>query len=146
MRRLQEYKEKLADMDKRCCEALAENLALKENLSLLQDSYEQQQKAYGDMERVYGETRKLKHDMRKHLFVIASYLNEGNIEKARKYTSGINDKMELEYSYIASGNALLNYLLNEKLQEYGMFHVQVMLETQFPIERNNYTFGSFFEK
>ena len=115
MRKKREYEEKLANIDKRCWDALAENLALREKLSLMEDSYAQQQKVYDDMERVYGETRKLKHDMRNHLLVIASYLNEENIEEAKKYTTAIIDKMELEYSYIASGNSLLNFLLNEKL-------------------------------
>lgn len=114
MRKLRKYKEQMTDLDKWCCEALAENITLKEELDLLRGSYEQQQMAYNDMERVYGETRKLKHDMRNHLMVIASYLNEGAVEDAKKYTSNIIDKMELEYSYIASGNALLNYMLNEK--------------------------------
>ena len=114
MSRLRECRERLADIDKLCCEALAENLILREELSLLHDSYEQQQRACDDIERVYEETRKLKHDLRNHLLVIACYLNEGNIEEAKKYTSNIIDKMELEYSYITSGNALLNFLLNDK--------------------------------
>ena len=124
MKKLRECREQLADIDKRCYDALAENLALREELDLLRDSYEEQQKANADMERVYGETRKLKHDMRNHLLVIASYLNEGAIEEARKYTSEIIDKMELEYSYISSGNALLNYFLNEKFakaKEMGVY-------------------------
>lgn len=114
MKKLRVCKEKLVEIDKLCCEALAENMALREELELLRDSYDQQQKAKDDMERVYEETRKLKHDMRNHLLVIASYLNEGAVDEARGYTSQIIDRMELEYSYIASGNALLNFLINEK--------------------------------
>ena len=124
MRKLREYKEQMADFDKRCCEALAENIALKEELDLLRGSHEQQQMAFHDMERVYEETRKLKHDMRNHLMVITSYLNEEAITDAKKYTSDIIDKMELEYSYIASGNALLNYMLNEtfaKAKDAGIY-------------------------
>lgn len=117
MKKLRECREKLADIDKRCYDALAENLTLREELELLRDSYEQQLKANTDMERVYDETRKLKHDMRNHLLVIASYLNEGDIDEAKKYTSDIIDRMELDYSYIASGNALLNFLINEKFEK-----------------------------
>lgn len=117
MKRLKECREKLADIDKRCYDALAENLALREELELLRNSHEQQLKANMDMERVYDETRKLKHDMRNHLLVIASYLNEEAIEEAKKYTSDIIDRMELDYSYITSGNALLNFLINEKFEK-----------------------------
>lgn len=85
MRKLRECKEKLSEIDKLCCEALAENKALREEQDLLRDSYDQQQKAQKDMERVYEETRKLKHDMRNHLLVIASYLNAGAVDEARGY-------------------------------------------------------------
>uniref|UniRef100_UPI004056F084 sensor histidine kinase n=1 Tax=Acetatifactor sp. TaxID=1872090 RepID=UPI004056F084 len=107
-------KEKLKEIDKRCCEALAENLALKEKLSMLQHVYEQQLNSTEEMERIYAETRRLKHDMRNHLMVIGAYLSEERLEEAKTYTSEIIDKMELEYSYISSGNALMNYILNEK--------------------------------
>ena len=130
MKKLKEYREKLSDIDKRCCDVLAENLALQEELDLLRDSYHEQQKANTDMERVYGETRKLKHDMRNHLLAIASYLNEGAVEEARKYTSQIIDKMELEYSYISSGNALLNYFLNEKFAKAKECSVYIKAEVE----------------
>lgn len=124
MKKLRECRQRLADIDKRCYEALAENLALREELELLRDSYEQQQKANMDIERVYDETRKLKHDIRNHLLVIASYLNDEAIEDAKKYTSEIIDRMEMDYSYITSGNALLNFFINEifnKAKEEGIY-------------------------
>lgn len=107
-------KEKLEEIDRRCCEALAENLKLKEKLSILQHAYEQQLHSTEEMERIYAETRRLKHDMRNHLLVIGAYLSEERLEEAKAYTSEMMDKMELEYSYISSGNALMNYILNEK--------------------------------
>lgn len=108
------YEEKMAQVDQKYCETLSENLALKEELRLLQDAYEKQQNVNDEVQRVYSETRRLKHDMRNHLLVIASYLNDNKAEEAKRYTSDMIDKMELEYSYISSGNGLLNYLLNEK--------------------------------
>lgn len=124
MWRNKQYEEKIAEIDKRCCEALSENLELKEQLSLLKDAYDRQQNVNDEMQRIYSETRRLKHDMRNHLLVIASYLNDNKTEEAKKYTSDIIDKMELEYSYISSGNGLLNYLLNEKFakaKEQGVY-------------------------
>ena len=67
---------KLSIIDRRCCEALAENIELKEQLRLLQESYENQKNINDDLQNVYNETRRLKHDIRNHLLVIASYLNE----------------------------------------------------------------------
>lgn len=124
MWRKKDYEEKITEIDQKYCEALSENLELKEELHLLQEAYEKQQNVNDEVQRVYSETRRLKHDMRNHLLVIASYLNENKAEDAKRYTSDIIDKMELEYSYISSGNGLLNYLLNEKFakaKEQGVY-------------------------
>ena len=48
--------------------------------------------------------------MRNHLMVIAMSLGNEKYDEARTYTAQILDKLNLEYSYIDSGNALLNYI------------------------------------
>ncbi len=59
--------------------------------------------------------RHLKHDMKNHLMVLASYLNSSDLEAAKAYTSEILDKLNSVHSYIETGNSLLNHILNEKL-------------------------------
>lgn len=67
-----------------------------------------------EMKKLHEHARRLKHDMRNHLMVIASYLNNGEIKEAGQYTSEILDKLNLDYSYIETGNTLLNYIVNQK--------------------------------
>lgn len=77
-----------------------------------------------EMEELHEHARRLKHDMRNHLMVIASYLNAGETEEARCYTSQILDKLNLEYSYIETGNTLLNFIVNQKFsvaKELGIY-------------------------
>lgn len=77
-----------------------------------------------EMEELHEHARRLKHDMRNHLMVIASYLNAGEDGEAKRYTSQILDKLNLEYTYIETGNTLLNFLVNQKLslaKEQGIY-------------------------
>lgn len=115
-------------LEEMCRQAITENLDLKEKLTYITNAYEEQKRIYDEMLEVYQGTRRLKHDMRNHLMVIASCLQEAKIESALQYTSGILDKMNLEYSYIISGNELLNYILNEKLSAAQQKRVHVKAE------------------
>ena len=47
--------------------------------------------------------------------VLTAYLNAGETEQAREYTSELLDKFSTMHSYIETGNVLLNHIINEKL-------------------------------
>ena len=79
---------------------------------------------------IHENTRRLKHDMRNHLMVIAMSLGNEKYDEARTYTAQILDKLNLEYSYIDSGNALLNYILNLKLQQAQQMQVHMQLQIE----------------
>ncbi|MFR8209811.1 hypothetical protein [Hominenteromicrobium sp.] len=68
--------------------------------------------------------------MRNHLMVIAMSLGNEKYDEARTYTAQILDKLNLEYSYIDSGNALLNYILNLKLQQAQQMQVHMQLQIE----------------
>lgn len=59
--------------------------------------------------------RRLKHDMKNHLMVLASYLNNQEYEEAKSYMSELLDKLNTMHSYIETGNTLMNHIINEKL-------------------------------
>lgn len=108
-------KDEIKQIEEMCRQAVTENLDLKAKLEHVTSDYEEQKRIYDEMLEVYQGTRRLKHDMRNHLMMIAACLQEGKTESALQYTSQILDKMNLDYSYVVSGNELLNYILNEKL-------------------------------
>lgn len=117
-------KEEMRQLEEMCRQAVTENLDLKAELAYITNAYKEQKETYDEMIKVYQGTRRLKHDMRNHLMMIASCLQEGRTKNALQYTSEILDKMNLDYSYIVSGNDLLNYILNEKLstaQQRGIY-------------------------
>ncbi len=84
-------------------------------LSELQEKTKQQEQQDGEIRALHQNVRKLKHDMKNHLMVIASYLNEEDYEQAKVYTSDILGKLNAMHSYVETGNSLLNHIINEKL-------------------------------
>lgn len=97
-------------------ELFAENQELKVQLEHYKWQLEQTKKQEQEIRQLHSRVRKLKHDMRNHIMVIASYLNGGEYSEARAYTSEILDRLSAVQSYVETGNSLLNHILNEKLE------------------------------
>ncbi len=84
-------------------------------LSQLLEQNEQRSREDNEIRTLHQNVRQLKHDMKNHLMVIASYLNEEDYEQAKHYTSEILGKLNAMHSYIETENSLMNHILNEKL-------------------------------
>ncbi len=83
-----------------------------------------------EIRTLHQNVRKLKHDMKNHMMVLASYLNCNDIEAAKAYTSEILDKLNAMHSYIETGNSLLNHILNEKLERARSLGISVQAEIE----------------
>lgn len=83
-----------------------------------------------EIRALHQNVRKLKHDMKNHMMVLASYLNSNDIEAAKSYTSEILDKLNAMHSYIETGNSLLNHILNEKLERARSLSISVQAEIE----------------
>ena len=97
-------------------ELFAENQELRVQLEHYNWQQGQTEKQEQEIRLLHSRVRKLKHDMRNHILVIASYLNGGEYQEARAYTSEILDHLSAVQSYVETGNPLLNHILNEKLE------------------------------
>lgn len=93
----------------------SEKNAVEYELSELKAAAESISRQDEEVHRLHESIRSIKHDMRNHLMVIASYLNDNDIAAAKAYTSEILDKLNSVHSYIETGNSLMNHILNEKL-------------------------------
>jgi len=109
LRQSEESERKYWELFARCQEAEYELVKLKAEA-------EDMRKQDGEIRSLHSNVRQLKHDMKNHFMVIASYLNEENMEMAKEYTSEILDKLNTMHSYVETGNSLLNHILNEKLE------------------------------
>lgn len=112
-----EYKQEYALLDERYNVLLGEKAELAYELEELKASLGQIREQEMQVRELHENVRRLKHDMKNHMMVIASYLNGGEYDKAMEYTSVILDKLNAVHSYIETGNSLLNHILNEKLNQ-----------------------------
>lgn len=109
-------KKDLEELEQKLLELAAQNKDLKYELDSYKWQMEEITRQEEEIRQLHQNTRKLKHDMRNHLMVMASYMNSGDYENARKYVSEILDKLNAVRSYVETGNPLLNHILNDKLE------------------------------
>lgn len=102
-------------LSERYSRLLSEKAAAEYELSELKAKTEQVARQDEEIHRLHESMRSIKHDMKNHLMVIASYLNDGDSGSAKAYTSQILDKLNAVHSYIETGNSLMNHILNAKL-------------------------------
>lgn len=110
--RMQEYDELLEKYDR----LFADHSELKYELTEMKSHAESIENKDEEIKKLHDNMRLLKHDMKNHLMVIASYLSSEDMDAAKEYISKILDKLNSIHSYIETGNALLNHILNEKLE------------------------------
>lgn len=116
--------------DKILTETIARNLDLEKELAEIRSAYAKQQDMAKEIKNIQEQSRLLKHDMKNHTLVILSFLEEGKVKEAQKYTSNILDNLNKMYTYINVGNSLMNYILNNKLSEAKEHGVEIKVEIE----------------
>lgn len=118
------------EQDKILTETIARNLDLEKELSEIRSAYAKQQDMAKEIKNIQEQSRLLKHDMKNHTLVILSFLEEGKVKEAQKYTSNILDNLNKMYTYINVGNSLMNYILNNKLSKAKEHGVEIKVEIE----------------
>lgn len=117
---MKKYKE-LADqynaLDERYDSLLSEKAQLEYRLISMERDNQQILEQENEIRILHENIRKLKHDMKNHMMVIASYMTSEDYDGAEEYTSKILGKLNSIHSYIETGNSLLNHIVNEKLAQ-----------------------------
>ncbi len=114
MKWAKQYKEEYEELDKKYNALLGEQAEIVYELEELKASIGQIREQDIQVRELHESVRRLKHDMKNHMMVIASYLNKNEYEEAKQYTSTILDKLNSVHTYVETGNSLLNHILNEK--------------------------------
>ncbi len=130
MRQYRQLQKELAAQEQKYLRILAQKSELEYRLAMQQEEVAYSRKQESDIRSLHQGARQLKHDMRNHLMVLASYLNSGDFEAAKTYTSEILDKLNTMHSYVETGNSLLNHILNEKLELARSYKIAVRAEIE----------------
>jgi len=104
------------ELSKKYIQLFSEKNQLEYELKNLKSEAEFMREQDDEIRELHQNARKLKHDMKNHLMVIASYISEGAYDKANNYISEILDKFNNMHSYVETGNSLMNHIINKKLE------------------------------
>lgn len=102
--------------EQRLDELLAEKMELEYQYQELESSYRHEREQREEILRLHENTRRLKHDMKNHIMVVTSYLQENEVDEAKRYLSHVLDELNGIYTYVETGNSVMNYVLNWKLE------------------------------
>lgn len=116
MKHYNQLQKELAAQEEKYLRILSQKSELEYLLAMKSEEAAYLEKQESDIRTLHQSVRQIKHDMKNHLMVIASYLNSEDYEAAKTYTSQILDKLNTMHSYVETGNSLLNHILNEKLE------------------------------
>ena len=110
-------KKEKEQLERRLDRLLAEKMELEYRFQELKSVYAHEKGQREEILRLHENTRRLKHDMKNHIMVITSCLQENRIEEARHYLSRVLDELNQIYTYVETGNSVMNYVLNQKLEK-----------------------------
>ena len=130
MKRYSDLQREYDALDERYSRLSGERAELAYELAKLKASAEHISEQNEEIRALHESVRRIKHDMKNHLMVIASYFNSGEYDAARAYTSQILDKLNSVHSYIETGNSLMNHILNEKLNDARQKGISVKAEIE----------------
>ncbi len=108
---------KQQEMEGRLDQLLAEKLELEYQCRELKSNYAHEKGQREEILKLHENTRRLKHDMKNHIMVITSYLQENALDEAKEYLSHVLDELNGIYTYVETGNSVMNYVLNQKLEK-----------------------------
>jgi len=110
------WKEEYGQLNQKYIELFGKLSELEYQYNLLENETKQRKNQEGEVKKLHQNVRQLKHDMKNHLMVITSYINDEEYDKVKEYTSEILGKLSSMHSYVETGNILLNHIINEKFQ------------------------------
>lgn len=104
------------ELNKKYIKVFEEKQEAEYQLEMLKEENEHIKNQDEEIRTLHQNARKLKHDVKNHLMVIASYINNEEYKKAREYISEVLEKFNSMHSYVETGNSLMNHIINDKLQ------------------------------
>ena len=117
MKKYRDLKKEYEALEEKYKGLFARKMELEYELAALKEETEHIRTQDVQIRTLHQSIRRLKHDMKNHLMVIGSYMNGGDYDAAKEYTSEILDKLNAVHSYIETGNSLMNHIINEKLEQ-----------------------------
>lgn len=116
MGRYGQLKKQYDELDQRYTKLYGQQAELEYAYRCLKEDTRERRLQDEEIRNLHQSVRRLKHDMKNHFMVLSSYLASEDYDAARAYASEILDRLNSMHSYVETGNALMNHIINEKFQ------------------------------
>ncbi len=101
------------------------------NEKVKNETYESQ---YKRLNSKISEARKARHDMRHHLVMIDSYLNDNKIDELKEYLSDYKNSLPMEEALTFCDHYAANAILTYTKQQANMLQAECNIKVNFPSE------------
>lgn len=91
-------------------------------------------KEYEMMKLSMESIQDLRHDLRNHLMSIQILIKNGENEEIKKYINEIINAQEIKKKYVATGNVILDSILNFKIFEAEKFNIKIFVDVHIPFD------------
>ncbi|MDO5155439.1 MAG: GHKL domain-containing protein [Eubacteriales bacterium] len=93
-----------------------------------------QGKYYESIEEKNKSVRSIRHDIKNHLIVIQTLLEDGRVEKAKEYLNEIAEKIEDTDTKIHTGNPIVDAIIMDKMMTAKKYDIEVLVEGMWSYE------------
>ena len=87
----------------------------KYELRILQEKIDFERARHNDASTIWASIQHIRHDINQHFSIILGYLEDGKIDECKEYVEQISGATATLGGIIASGNTVLDYIINSKL-------------------------------
>lgn len=106
----------------------------KENEKLAKQFLESQNEHYQYLEKREHETKKFRHDIKNHLMLLESFMNNQKYDEAEEYLKTINQKVSTFSNQISVNNGIADAILNRFYTEAKEKGITLKVSGHFPME------------
>lgn len=115
-------------------EKIIENYEEKLKYSLINQQLYLQKQSLEEMEKANQTIKNFKHDIKNHIMCIELMLKDKDYNEINRYLSGLSQSMSTSYSFVKSGNKIVDAVLNSKLTYARARQIQMNIEANLSIE------------
>ena len=101
-------------------------------LKLVEYQTEQSRRHLEEVRSIHREMRGYKHDFHNHLQTLKSYLDAGDIRRAKEYLSELDEKLMNVDTLLKTGNVSLDAILSTKLAQAKSENITVTVKANVP--------------
>lgn len=89
-----------------------------------------------EKEKIYEEVRKIHHDFKNHIICIEKLLEQEKLESAKNYINILRNEVIETYTWIKTGNDVLDAILNQKKSEGKKKSINIDIKVNIPKDIN----------